>query len=295
MPNKSIESSQCYDFNQRKSPFSYFFFSFSSRKITDKKSKDSIAGDYPESCSICHKNRAAGASVGSQSAANGPLLLTSCGNCSASICTSPACAIRSANSDCWECNECHRQRLDTATGYLQAYDWIFERLNRKFSERASSAISSNKSEAERRRCCSNVMWSSNGKSICLVCFVVVAGRLIAPMLMAPRALRHNRFIWISIAGEPVIVSPPLQERIRVREFIEDLISSMLGGSLDDVCVGQIYENIDCEYSDGVAYLQGVLFSIDIELIRLGARSSSLFFLPPNITWIFRLKIIRTIP
>lgn len=172
-------------FQPAKITFFIFFFSFSSRKITDKKSKDSIAGDYPESCSICHKNRAAGASVGSQSAANGPLLLTSCGNCSASICTSPACAIRSANSDCWECNECHRQRLDTATGYLQAYDWIFERLNRKFSERASSAISSNKSEAERRRCCSNVMWSSNGKSICLVCFVVVAGRLIAPMLMAP--------------------------------------------------------------------------------------------------------------
>lgn len=164
-----------------------FFFSFSSRKISDKKSKDSIAGDYPESCSICHRNPAAGASDGSESAANGPLLLTSCGNCSASICTSPACAIRSAIRDSWECNECHRQRLDTATGYLQAYDWIFERLNRKFSERATSAISSNKSEAERRRCCSNVMWSSNGKSICLVCVVVVAGRLIAPMLTAPLA------------------------------------------------------------------------------------------------------------
>lgn len=60
----------------------------------------------------------------------------------------------------------------------------------------------------------------------------------------------------SVAGEPVIVlPPPLQERIRVREFIEDLISSMLGGSIDDVCVGQIYENIECEYfTDDVAYV-----------------------------------------
>lgn len=54
-------------------------------------------------------------------------------------------------------------------------------------------------------------------------------------------------VWLRfISGEPVIVPPPLQERIRVREFIEDLISSMLGGNLDDVCVGQIYENIECE-------------------------------------------------
>lgn len=40
---------------------------------------------------------------------------------------------------------------------------------------------------------------------------------------------------------------PLQQRVRVREFIEDLLASMLGGSLDNVCVGQIYKNLECKY------------------------------------------------
>lgn len=65
-------------------------------------------------------------------------------------------------------------------------------------------------------------------------------------MFVQRAL-GSTIVQFSVSGEPVLVPPPLQERIRVREFIEDLISSMLGGSLDDVCVGQIYENIDCEY------------------------------------------------
>lgn len=158
------------------------FRSISSRKVSEKKSRGSTGDDYTEPCSICRKNPAAANSRDSQGAAKDPLLLTSCGNCSATICTSAACAIRSANRDCWECNDCHQQRLDTTTGYLQAYDWIFERLNQKFSERASSAISTDKSEAEQRRCCSDVMWNSNGKSTCLVCFVA-AGRLIVLMAL----------------------------------------------------------------------------------------------------------------
>lgn len=198
------------------------------RKVSGKKPKDSITDrDY---CSICHKSSAAGTSNEIKNAANEPLLLTTCGHCSASICKSPTCAIWSANRDCWECNDCGQQQVDTSTGYLQAYDWIFERLNRKFSERAS-AIAREKSEVEQRRCCSNVMLDSNGNSIWLWCLFN----------------SRSTIVPFSVSGEPVLVPPPLQERIRVREFIEDLISSMLGGSLDDVCVGQIYENIDCEY------------------------------------------------
>lgn len=40
---------------------------------------------------------------------------------------------------------------------------------------------------------------------------------------------------------------PLKQRIRVREFIEELLSSMLGGPLDSVYVGQIYKNLECKY------------------------------------------------
>lgn len=135
------------------------------RKISGKKPKDSITDrDYSDSCSICHKSSAAGTSNEIKSTANEPLLLTTCGNCSASICKSPTCAIWSAKRDYWECNDCGQQQVDTSTGYLQAYDWIFERLNRKFSERAS-AIAKEKSEVEQRRCCSNVMLDSNGNSI----------------------------------------------------------------------------------------------------------------------------------
>lgn len=251
IPHSAWEETDCY-FRQRKNGNHFIktifdsIHSVSFRKISGKKSKDSqsaIAGDSSNSCAICRKHRVAGDSSGSQSIANEPLLLTSCGNCSASICKSPACAIWSANRDCWECNDCHQrqqQQLNETTGYLQAYDWIFERLNRKFSERAS-AIPGDKSNVEQRRCCSNVMLDSNGNFIWFFRFSTVCWRLAG---RAPINLYNFPFF---IAGEPVLVPPPLQDRIRVREFIEDLISSMLGGSLDDVCVGRIYENIDCEY------------------------------------------------
>lgn len=41
------------------------------------------------------------------------------------------------------------------------------------------------------------------------------------------------------------VSPNQKER--VREFLEDLLSSMLGGSLDDITVGRMYKNDDCKF------------------------------------------------
>lgn len=41
------------------------------------------------------------------------------------------------------------------------------------------------------------------------------------------------------------VSP--NQRERVREFLEDLLSSMLGGSLDDITVGRMYKNDDCKF------------------------------------------------
>lgn len=41
-------------------------------------------------------------------------------------------------------------------------------------------------------------------------------------------------------------SIPLQQTIRVREFVENLIGFMLGGSLDDVYIGQIFKNLECK-------------------------------------------------
>lgn len=38
----------------------------------------------------------------------------------------------------------------------------------------------------------------------------------------------------------------LQQKVRVREFIEDLLGSMLGGSLDDVFIGEIFKNLECK-------------------------------------------------
>lgn len=48
------------------------------------------------------------------------------------------------------------------------------------------------------------------------------------------------------------VSP--NQRERVREFLEDLLSSMLGGSLDDITVGRMYKNNDCKFKFCFIYL-----------------------------------------
>lgn len=43
---------------------------------------------------------------------------------------------------------------------------------------------------------------------------------------------------------------PLEQRIKVREFVEDLITSLLGGPVDDVSVGQLFKNLDCKCDSG---------------------------------------------
>lgn len=41
-------------------------------------------------------------------------------------------------------------------------------------------------------------------------------------------------------------SIPLEQKEKVREFLEDLLSSMLGGSLDNVPVGKIRKSEECK-------------------------------------------------
>lgn len=42
---------------------------------------------------------------------------------------------------------------------------------------------------------------------------------------------------------------PHEQREKVREFIEELISSMIGGSIDDASVGQLFSNYACKYNN----------------------------------------------
>lgn len=39
---------------------------------------------------------------------------------------------------------------------------------------------------------------------------------------------------------------PLEQREKVREFVEELVSTLVGGSIDNAPVGQLYENKECK-------------------------------------------------
>lgn len=70
------------------------------------------------------------------------------------------------------------------------------------------------------------------------------------------------FLGVNITTHLDESSPiPLQQRVRVREFIEELLGSMLGGSLDNVCVGQIYKNLECKFTISI----NVQFILSIQL------------------------------
>lgn len=60
----------------------------------------------------------------------------SCNHCFSQTCTSPQCAIWLPKHNQWECNNCHHFN---SVVYVQAYDWIFEQLIRRFDDKASVA------------------------------------------------------------------------------------------------------------------------------------------------------------
>lgn len=39
---------------------------------------------------------------------------------------------------------------------------------------------------------------------------------------------------------------PLEQREKVREFVEELVSTLVGGSIDNAPVSQLYENKGCK-------------------------------------------------
>lgn len=52
--------------------------------------------------------------------------------------------------------------------------------------------------------------------------------------------------WNNVADNaPFLI--PLEQREKVREFVEELVSTLVGGSIDNAPVGQLYENVECKY------------------------------------------------
>lgn len=60
--------------------------------------------------------------------------IVSCSRCLSQTCKSPRCTIWLPKHDHWECSNCHH--FDCIS-YVRAYDWIFERLNQRFDDKAA--------------------------------------------------------------------------------------------------------------------------------------------------------------
>lgn len=176
-----------------------------------------------------------------------------CNNCLSQTCKSPRCTVWLPRHDHWQCSNCHH--FDCLL-YVRAYDWIFECLSERFYDKATaervtkhppqplrpspspSSPSTSKasptgtaiSDQSTSTTQDDVMFELNGnfdESEQKETFFI---NLCCPLF--------------SDKSSPI----PLKQRIRVREFIEELLSSMLGGPLDSVYVGQIYKNLECKYN-----------------------------------------------
>lgn len=98
------------------------------RSNSDDKSPD-------DNCSICQSPFDTAASQSSPSDTNvGDIV--SCSQCLSHTCKNPRCTIWLPKYDHWECRNCHH--FDCVV-YVQAYDWIFERLSQRFDDKAAVA------------------------------------------------------------------------------------------------------------------------------------------------------------
>lgn len=66
--------------------------------------------------------------------------IVSCRRCASQTCKSPRCTIWLPKHDHWECSNCHH--FDCIV-YVKAYDWIFERLNQRFDDKATALCDRN--------------------------------------------------------------------------------------------------------------------------------------------------------
>lgn len=198
-----------------------------------------------------------------------------CRLCLSQICKSPQCGVFLAKHNHWECSNCHH--FDSVV-YVRAYDWIFEQLNRRFDDKATIGARVTKTtplnDTNPNSAANDVMLELNGNFyfillLLLFCCWLSIKKISYFNFFFRTYEKPNtpHFFWTISINFFVLVfcfyiylnlniqssahadesSPiPLQQRVRIREFIEDLLASMLGGSLDHVCVGQIYKNLECK-------------------------------------------------
>ncbi|KAG4073806.1 hypothetical protein HA402_001030 [Bradysia odoriphaga] len=55
---------------------------------------------------------------------------------------------------------------------------------------------------------------------------------------------HSKIVWSSNDDSAPLI--PLEQREKVREFVEELVSTLVGGSIDSAPVGQLFENKECK-------------------------------------------------
>lgn len=117
-------------------------------------------------------------------------------------------------------------------------NWIFENINQNFSDKiiSTNKLSTKQNGAENSEI--NVMLESKGN-------FYKFNHLNFMNFHSPLWKEMKIFDYFNITlGENLSI--PMQQRICVRKIIEDLIASMLGGSLDDVFVGQLFNNLECK-------------------------------------------------
>ncbi|XP_037046730.1 uncharacterized protein LOC119081716 isoform X2 [Bradysia coprophila] len=54
---------------------------------------------------------------------------------------------------------------------------------------------------------------------------------------------HSKIVWSSNDDSAPLI--PLEQREKVREFVEELVSTLVGGTIDNAPVGQLFENKEC--------------------------------------------------
>lgn len=160
--------------------------------------------------------------------------VTKCSSCGLPLCDSDKCAVWDAKRKGWTCTAC-----DAFYSKSPACDWLLERLNKRFEKlENNNSTSKHKTVAKSagapvpdRKRFDDVMLELNSKQV-----LAVKRRDLKLTMVHPISPS------ITDKSSPI----PLEQRIKVREFVEDLLSSMLGGPLDEVSVGELFKHLECE-------------------------------------------------
>lgn len=179
------------------------------RRAPDKRPKDAAVAAQ-SNCAVCDR------AIGSAEAS------AKCCRCSSLFCAPPKCGVWLEQSDSWECIVCHQMNSNLLE---KTYNWIFKGLNGKRHRKSDAGGTEREGDT--------VMVDEGNATLAVSVFDKIV------------TSSASTFLTAEAKSSPT----DLQQKVRVREFVEELVSSMLGGrSLDDVCVSRIYENLDCKYA-----------------------------------------------